>query len=68
MSDESDDEEDHEDKVILFASIEDESHVEEVMVIDKDSSVDEMLAESTDTMLIDNVDTSTINIPLNTTN
>lgn len=38
------------------------------MVIDEDSSVDEMLAESTDTMLIDNVDTSTINIPLNTTN
>lgn len=64
LSDESNDEE----KVILFASIEDELDAEEVMVIDEDFSVEEMLVESTDTMLIDNVSTSATNILLKYTN
>lgn len=38
------------------------------MVIDEEFSVDEMLVESTKTMLIDNVGTSIVNIPINTTN
>lgn len=65
LSDESENEEDE--QVILFVSIEEESDTGEVMLIDEHFNVDEMLEDSLEEMLSSNIESSLANISSNTT-